>query len=367
MAKVKVQQISRVLSWVTILGGSVLGLTLLMLVLAGVFRPKVSSERPPPEVSSLPPTQKIGQVSSIRQTREETAIGTVRPVHEASVASKILARVVEVRVKAGQAVSQGDVLIRLDDAELQARHHQREAALAAAEAMLTRANSEHDRAVRLIERSAISRAEFDQAVATLKTAQAGLQQAQQAVEEAKVLLEFATILSPLTGVVIEKRVEPGDTAVPGQVLVNLYDPHRMQMVATVRESLALRLKIGDQVSARLDALDHECLATVSEIVPRAEAASRSFIVKVTGPCPPGVYSGMFGRISIPVDDEELLVVPASAVIRVGQLEQVEVIQEGQIRRRTAQLGRPVGDGYEVLAGLRAGEKVVLGHKQEDER
>ncbi len=61
----------------------------------------------------------------------------------------------------------------------------------------------------------------------------------------------------------------------------------MQLIASVRESLAIRLGVGQSVPARLDTIDYECLATISEIVPEAQAESRSFQVKVTGPCPPG--------------------------------------------------------------------------------
>jgi RND family efflux transporter MFP subunit len=289
----------------------------------------------------------------------ETAVGTVQPVHEAAVASKLLARVAEVNVRAGQTINQGDVLVRLDDADLAARLKQAEAGVASAEAVHERATVDYQRAESLIAQRTISQQEHDAARAALRTAQAELERFQQAVHEAKVLLDFATLRSPLTGVVIDKRVEPGDTASPGQVLVTLYEPNRMQMVATVRESLAMRLAVGDQIPARLDAVKHECLATVSEIVPEAESASRSFTVKVTGPCPPGVYSGMFGRISIPLDEEEVLVVPAAAVLHVGQLHLVEVIQNGKLRRRNVQLGRELDGNYEVLAGLEAGERVVL--------
>jgi RND family efflux transporter MFP subunit len=288
-------------------------------------------------------------------------------VHEAAVAAKLLARVTEGHVKAGQTVNQGDVLVRLDDADLRARLKQMESVHEASQAVLERATADHERARKLVAGQAISQAEFDQAVAAFKTAQADLRRAQQAVEEAKVLLEFATIRSPLTGVVIDKKVEPGDTASPGQTLVSLYEPNRMQMVAAVRESLALRLKVGDQLPARLDALDHDCLATVSEIVPQAEVTSRSFTVKVTGPCPPGVYSGMFGRLSIPMDDEEVVVVPATAVLRVGQLELVDVVRDGAASRRAVQLGRDLDGGYEVLAGLTTGERVVLHSSREPRR
>ncbi|MEX2093547.1 MAG: efflux RND transporter periplasmic adaptor subunit [Pirellulales bacterium] len=338
--------------------GTAAGLIALLLVLAGVFQPKVGREHvpPTPAASARGP---VAEVRLVRRSRMETAVGTVRPVHEAAVASKLLARVVEVNVSAGQTVTAGDVLVRLDDADLQSRLEQAASAVNGAESRFERARNDHARAVKLVDNKVIPRAEFDQIVAELKMAQSELRRTQQAVDEAKVLLDYGTIRSPLTGVVIDKLVERGDTATPGQVLLTLYEPNRMQLVATVRESLAERLKVGDEIPARLDALGHDCLATVSEIVPEAESASRSFTVKVTGPCPPGVYSGMFGRILVPLSDEHVLVVPRAAISRVGQLSLVDVVEGDEVRRRSVQLGRELPEGYEVLAGLREGEKVVL--------
>ena len=101
------------------------------------------------------------------------------------------------------------------------------------------------------------------------------------------------------------------------------------------------------------------MATISEIVPEAQAESRSFQVKVTGPCPPNVYSGMFARIFIPMEDEEVLIVPPAAVRRVGQLDEVDVVEGGVVHRRAVQLGRTLDEGREVLSGLGEGERVVL--------
>jgi RND family efflux transporter MFP subunit len=187
------------------------------------------------------------------------------------------------------------------------------------------------------------------------------------LHEAQVLLEYATVRSPITGIVVDKRVEAGDTASPGQVLLTLYNPKRMQMVVTVPESLALRLKVGQKVAGRLEALGEECQATVSEIVPEAQAASRSFAVKVTGPCPPGVYTGMFGRIFIPLEDEQIVVVPAAAVVHVGQLDMVRVWSDDRLQRRIIQIGRRLDDDFEILAGLRPGEKVVVGPRKKGAR
>ncbi len=94
-------------------------------------------------------------------------------------------------------------------------------------------------------------------------------------------------------------------------------------------------------------------------MPEAQAASRTFQVKVTGPCPKGVYSGMFARMLIPLDEEQVLVIPAGAVRRVGQLELVDVVDGDSTTRRAIRTGRTIDDDVEVLSGLRPGERVLV--------
>lgn len=94
-------------------------------------------------------------------------------------------------------------------------------------------------------------------------------------------------------------------------------------------------------------------------MPQAESASGTFSVKVTGPCPKGAYPNMFGRLIMPLGEEEAVVVPAQAVRRVGQLTVVDVVDGNTIRRRAVQLGRQMDEGYEVLSGPRPGESVVV--------
>lgn len=337
------------------------GLAVLLAAFAGVFKDKVPMEVPERR-QTWSGDEPTAEVRLIKRPRFESAVGTVRAVHESSIASKILARVVEVNVKAGQPVTKGDVVARLDDSDLQARLKQARAAEAVAVAAHAKAVQDHERIRRAAATGAVSSQELDQVVAALRSAEAELERARQAISEAEVMLGYATLTAPLTGVVIDKRVEVGDTVAPGQILMTVYDPTRLQMVASVRESLALRLKVGDTVPAKLESLNYECTATVSEIVPEAQAASRSFTVKVTGPCPPGVYSGMFGRIFIPLDEEEIIVVPKSAVVRVGQLDMVNVVVEGRVERRSVQLGRRLNGEVEVLSGLVPGERVTLPKK-----
>lgn len=343
--------------WLIVAAG-ILGVTLLLMVFAGVFHTKVD-QSPPPRTHTIPPNAVLFEVKLITQPRFESAIGTIKPVHEADVASKILARVLELNVTAGKAVSSGDVLVRLSDEEQQSRVRQAEADRDSMSAQLQLAKIEFDRAAQLIQSRSISQAEYDTARTRVQTSQANLDRATRTVEEAKVFLDFATIVAPFSGVVVDKVVEQGDTVTPGQTLLTLYDPTHMQLVASVRESLAMKLKVGQKLPARLESLGYECFATVSEVVPKADASNRSFDVKVTGPCPTGVYSGMFARLLLPLEDEQLLLVPKVAIERVGQLTMVQVVVDEALSRRNVQLGRSFGDQVEVLSGLTVGEQVLV--------
>lgn len=337
-------------------------ITLLILWLAGVFQPKVSNEPGSfsDSLAKISAEMKTVEVELKKLPRLESAVGTIRAVHEVGIASKILARVDQITVKAGQRVKRDEVIAVLDEADLLARLKQAEAAQQAAAARLDQARIDMDRGQKLRDRQAISREELDKINTELRTAQAEFERSQQAAREAKIMENYATIKAPIEGIIVDKRVNVGDTVQPGQVLASMYDPQRMQMVATVRESLAQRLGVGQEVPARIDTLDLDCHATVSEIVPEAQAESRSFQVKVTGPCPPDIISGMFGRIYIPLEEESVIVIPPNAVRRVGQLSQVEVVDDqGLISKRVIQTGRQLSEGLEVLSGLSAGQRLVV--------
>jgi RND family efflux transporter MFP subunit len=330
-----------------------------MLWLVGVFQPKVAHD-----VTAAAATRPIGSgrvVEVVARTLplEETAVGTIQPVLRIELASRLLARVTDVNVIAGQLVRRGEVLVQLEKADLEARRAQAESAVDQGKATLDQARAEESRLRAGFQKDAVAAIEMDRAVNATKGAEANLARGRQALTEAESVMEYATIKSPIDGTVVDKRVNAGDTISPGQVVVTLLDPKHMQMVASVRESLSRYLHVGGSVSVKVDALDHTCAGTVSEIVPESESASRTFQVKVTGPCPEGVYTGMFGRLSIPVGDESVLLIPRDAIRTVGQLECVDVAVDGRRERRAVRLGRTIERQVEVLSGLVAGEKIVV--------
>ncbi|MCY2954623.1 MAG: efflux RND transporter periplasmic adaptor subunit [Planctomycetota bacterium] len=338
----------------------VAGVVVLLLWLAGKFTPKVpAAARAPDGPRTRPVPGQIVKASMLKVPMSESAVGTIRAVHETTIASRILARVLEVNLKAGQAVKADQVLVRLDDVDLRARLQQAKAAVASAEAAHAQAIIDEERLREVVKTGAASRVEYDKAALALKSTAADATRSKESVNEVQAMLDYATVKSPMDGIVIDKKVDVGDTVMPGQVLVTLIDPKRMQLIASVRESLAHKLERGQSIGVKIDLLDKLCDGTISEIVPEAHSASRSFQVKVTGPCPPGIYTGMFGRIIIPLGEEQVLVIPAKAVRNIGQLEMVDVVENGRTDLRAIRTGRQFDDHVQVLSGLREGEQVVV--------
>lgn len=221
---------------------------------------------------------------------------------------------------------------------------------------------DYSRRKELLSQEVISETEFDQADAQYRIAKAQVAQAQQAKQEADVALTYAVIKAPINGRVVDRLVEPGDIAQPGQPILTLYDPKALRLEAPVRESLAAKLAVGDTLMVRLEALNEVFEGQLDEIVPEAQTASRSLLVKVGLPHHTDIYSGMFGRLYIPSGERERLCAPENSIIRVGQLEYVRVMgEDGMVKRRFVQTGEHRENGkVEILSGAKPGERVILG-------
>lgn len=335
---------------------SVGGIVVLLIWLAGGFGEKIQPG--PAQVGAGPlgeaPTVTVELVSV---PLLEHAVGTVRAAHQTEVGAKIMARVLAVHFQAGQHVEKGQVLLELERGDLEAQLDQAKAGVDIARATLDQAQTNYDRIARLRAQNAASELELTTATNELNAAKAGHEQAQSVLREAETVLEYATIRSPLTGVIIDKAVDVGDMVRPGQAVLLLYD--RLQLVATVRESLATSLQVGQGLAVTLEALDLRCEGTISEIVPQADVLSRAFHVKVTGPCPPGVIPGMFGRLHIPLGQRQELRIPRSAVRRAGQISYVyRVVGEDRVERAFIQIAGEYDDQVAVASGLSAGERIV---------
>lgn len=336
------------------------GLVAVIAWLAGAFQPKISPTVEPVATRGLGgrPTALVREVT---QEYTEQAVGTLKAADRTVVSAKLLATVEQVEIAAGDQVQRGDVLVRLGAGEYRARVEQAEQAVSAAAATRSEAEAAFKRAQELFAGQAIPRSQFDAAQARVKVARAEEGRARQTFEEAKVLFSYTTIAAPKAGRVVDRLVDTGDTVSPGQALVVLYDPTTLRLEAAVSEAHAVTLRTGQQLQVHIDALDRNVPATIDEIVPQADAPSRSFLVKAAVPRADGLYEGLFGRLLIPAGTRRHLYIPAEAIERIGQLEFVEVaLSDGTLERRYVKSGRPgPSDSIEVLSGLEAGERVLV--------
>lgn len=340
---------------------SVLMILLLITWQTGGFESKIKAETPPlPKTPELPGD--VQRAVKIRVPMIEEAVGTIQSRHKVDITPRIQAVIEEIRVNAGDRVRQGDLLVRLDKRDLEANVGQAEQALKAAEANYRQAVTDHQRNLELLQRGVISPQEADNSRLRVEVTSATVGQTRRALEQAKVALSYAEIHSPVSGIVTDKLQNVGDLAMPGRPILQLYDPSLVRLEAPVREALVRFIKVGDVLDVKLGTDERLTTGIVDEIVPQADVASRSVLVKVLVPNATDLYSGMFGRLLIPTGEEEVLLVPEKAIERVGQLEYVLTPTAHGPERRFVQTGRKFGERVEILSGISENEPVLIPDK-----
>jgi RND family efflux transporter MFP subunit len=344
----------------------VVGIVVLALTIAwmsGAFHAKIPPAAVRPEQSREGAARLTAEVEILRTTETVDAVGTVEPRRKTAVASQLLATIGEIAVNASDRVEKGQLLVTLDDRELQAQLREAEAAVGAAEADVTLRERDFARHKQMYADKAITKEEYDRVEGAHKVSQAQLRRANEQVNRVQVLLSYARIQAPADGIVANRFADPGDLAAPGKPLLAIHDPKELELHASVRESLAAAVRLDMKLRVHIDALSLDLDGTVREIVPQAQEASRSVLIKVALPTEntASLYIGMFGRVSIPVGSIDRVVVPADAVQYIGQLETVEVVHaERPPERRFVRTGRRFGDKVEILSGLTVGENVASG-------
>lgn len=357
MIRAKIKTAKKILSVIFFL----IVLVVVIAWMAGALHKKIVPGETKSTERTLQPGKAVGEIHRVTERVVETVIGTIVAERKTSISSKIMAAIQTIPVTAGTTVKQGDVLVELDSRDLIAQAQQARDALSGAQASLAEAKSDFDRMKKMLGQNVISRSEYDKAEAQYKVNQSAVERASRGKDEAEVALTYATIRAPISGRVVDRLAEPGDTASPGKPLLTLYDPSALRLEAPVREGLATQLRIGDSLKVHIDSLNIDLDGRVDEIVPQAETASRSVLVKVGIPKRPGLYTGLFGRLLIPAGERQRICMPMAAITRVGQLEYVDVVKtDGTLERRFIQTGAHSEQGnVEVLSGAEPGEKVVL--------
>jgi RND family efflux transporter MFP subunit len=342
-------------------------IVLVIMLAAVAWRVLGSSRRPTvaqPSTDAAVPVDVV-TVQMRGLTDSVTAGGTVEALEEVTLTTKLTGRVAAVPVKEGDRVRAGQVLVRLEDDEILVQVRQAEAAVAQAQANLENAIPNLARMESLYDSGAVSKAQLDAARLQLSTAKAQVAQAEAALGFAQLQAHHAVVVSPLTGTVTHRYVDPGSLAslMPGQSnLVTVAQIDTVYVVLDVSETDLGRLRVGQQVAISADAYpQRKFLGSVREIAPSADSRTRNFRIKVAVENPDhALKPGMFARGDITVAQiGDALVIPRDAVVSASGRRTVFVVEAGKARIREVRLGQLSGPVVQILSGLRVGESVVV--------
>jgi len=316
------------------------------------------------------------------------SVATVKSKNTAQISSKVMGYVLEVNVKEGDRVNEGDILVVLQSKELESRLEgaknalseiesnisEAEAAKAEAQAQLNLAEITFLRFKDLRERESVSQQEFDQVNATYEVAQARKRRSEQtlasfyakkkqvaaSLDEAKTFYDYTHLKAPFAGLISRKMVDEGSLASPGTPLVVLEDNNHYQLEAVVDESKSGTIKTGQDIDVRVDALGEEKIkGRVAEVIPHIDNVTRTFQVKIDLPLLPQITSGMFGKAYFPMGKRTMMLVPKGALLESGELASLLVVnQKGRVERRLVKEGKEYQGKVEILSGLNPGESIV---------
>ena len=335
---------------------AIVALLLMIAWMAGLFVDKIEPGMGVIEQTGTgdPVAVEAAEVSII-----EKVPASVEAAQATLISSRLLARIIAVRVRAGDSVSKGELLLELENSDIRAQVQQAEAIINSNTVRLNEARQNLGRVKELQAGGVMSVADLDKAQANHDALLADLAGARQALEEARTAMAYTKILAPFDGRVVDRFAEPGDTAQPGMKLLALYNPLSLRVEAQVREEVALGLEVGQALQVEIPSMQKIVDAVIEERVPAADPGSRSFLVKAGVAFDTSLLPGMYARLLIPVGRGTQLLIPADRVVHVGQLDLVWVYQDGQSYRRFVRIGRVDENGQvEILAGLSEGELVL---------
>lgn len=283
--------------------------------------------------------------------------GTVSAVDVATLASRDGGRVSRVAVQAGSAVKAGDLIAEIGLTNAQAQLVQAQANLASQQAILDEAAASDKRYRQLYRTKAASQQQYQSVHRAYLTAQAAVSAAQSALANAKNNLTYARVRAPFAGVVAKKLVDAGDV-VGGGTPVAVIAGLAPKIKAQVGPDVFAALKPGDRASISVDGKTLPAVITVTDA--SADPATHTHLIEMRPRAKARLPFGAYAEVSLATGRAKVLAVPAAALVRRAGLLGVFVAgHDGRAHFRLVRIGVRRGDEVAVVAGLTAGERVIV--------
>lgn len=329
--------------------------------------------------SASPTAVKTMQARVVESRQQEVPLnvrstGTVHARETAVVSAQMMGRIQQVLVREGDSVRAGQTLAVLDDAAMRASVEQAQAGVKAAQNAQTAAQTNSALAASTLGRykqleseKSVSPQEMDEvsrraeaAAANLDAVRAQTDAARAQESGARTMLGYTRLVAPFSGVVTARMADPGTMAAPGVPLLQVDQAGAMQLQAAVDESLIGSVHKGTKVQVAINGAGSTSMAgTIQEIMPAADTASHSFLVKIDLPASSQLRAGMYGTAEFASGTRHVTLIPRTAVVMRGSLACVYVLDsKGIAQLRYLTPGAQQGDFIEVLSGISSGEKLV---------
>jgi RND family efflux transporter MFP subunit len=331
-----------------------------LILLAALPLAACGGDTPPAAAPAAVPALETTTLATELAPRERVWDGVVEAVDQATLSAQTAGRVVELPFDVDDYVPAGAVVVRFTDVEQQAAQRQARAQFAAAEAAAREAEADFTRVEGIYARKLVARAQLDAATARRDSARAALEAARAAVRSSSEQVDYTVIRAPYSGIVVRRHVQVGESVRPGQPLISGISLGRLRVQVEVPQSDVGPIRASQRAALVLDDGARRIDAREVVVFPYADPATHTFKVRVELPeAETGLSPGMTVKVAFAVGEAPRLLLPATAVVRRGEIAGAYVVDEAGVGLRQLRLGHRFGDRYEVLAGLSAGDRVAL--------
>lgn len=298
--------------------------------------------------TALPIAVAVAPATIAKVERAVSLVGAFYANEETAISAQVEARVVGIGPDMGDLVQQGDVLVKLDDADLQA-------SLREIQARLVKAHADKARAEVLRTQGIMAAEEADK----MRT-EAAVLEAQ--LDVVRVKIDRTVIRAPLTGAVAARITSVGEVVKVGQTLYKLVQDNPLKFRTPVPERFAGYLQLGQKIRVKVDAYpDRVFEGEITRINPTSETANRSITIEALVPNPERMLRpGFFAKGDLVYDlHGDAIVVPEKALTTFAGVTKLFVVTDGKAEERIVRTGMTVDDGREIADGVKSGEQVAI--------
>ena len=319
------------------------------------------------EMEKVPAVTVIVEKPIMNTDNSIAVTGQIESVQSANISSRVMGYITSIKVKAGDRVTRGQLLVTISNDDILAKRAQVDAMLTGAKASLASAEKDYQRFTTLYNQKSATAKELDNVSLQYQAAKASVQSTVQMKAEANAMLAYTNIRAPFSGVVAQKLVDEGSMANPGMPILILEQSKNLQVSAVIPETEISRIKLKSMATISIKSIDKTFTGMITELSPSSMGTGGQFVVKISVPQEEqtGLNAGMYANVIITTENKpyattnDMVLIPSSAITHIGQLDALYTVSSNdKALIRYVRLGKTYGNNVEVLSGLNKNESFI---------